>query len=361
MEGIHGNDSTNKLGMKISIVIPIYNTAQYLPETLGGITAQTCADLQIICVNDGSTDGSAEILEQWAARDARIELVHQPNAGIAAARNAGLKRVKGEYLAFLDSDDWMDEDTLQKAAAAMREHRVDIVFWGYVKEYGHKSQPVRVWENDRLFSPADMPALVSRLIGPVGEYLRRPEQQDSIGTVWGKLYKSELFFNNGVEYTDTKIIGSAEDVLVNIDVFSYARSAYYCSDLFHHYRKDNAASFTRVCKENLTGQWVNLFREMNRLVVKHRMGEEAAQALSNRKALSLLYLGLNLLGSDKNPAEKYSQIKALLREPWLRESLEKLPLTYFPLHWRAFYSSAKFKFTPGVFALLLIIRRILSQ
>lgn len=96
-----------------SIVIPVYNVESYLKECLDSVLGQTCGDFEAVCVNDGSTDGSLSILEDYAARDSRIRIISQPNGGLSAARNTGIDAAQGDYILFLDSDDWLESNTLQ--------------------------------------------------------------------------------------------------------------------------------------------------------------------------------------------------------------------------------------------------------
>ena len=99
-----------------SIIIPVYNVAQYLRECLDSVLAQTFGDWEAICVDDGSTDGSAAILDEYAAKDARFRVIHQENAGVSAARNAALDAAKGEFFLFLDGDDLLRNDALEMFA-----------------------------------------------------------------------------------------------------------------------------------------------------------------------------------------------------------------------------------------------------
>ena len=99
--------------MRFSIIIPVYNVESYLRQCLDSVLAQTFGDWEAICVNDGSTDGSAAILEEYAAKDDRFKVITQANAGLSAARNAGIKEAQGEYVLFLDSDDWLEPTALQ--------------------------------------------------------------------------------------------------------------------------------------------------------------------------------------------------------------------------------------------------------
>ena len=98
---------------KITLVIPIYNVEKYLKECLESVLNQTFIDWEAICVNDGSTDGSAAILEEYASKDNRFIIITQSNAGLSAARNAGMKEAQGDYILFLDSDDWLEPSALQ--------------------------------------------------------------------------------------------------------------------------------------------------------------------------------------------------------------------------------------------------------
>lgn len=96
-----------------SIIIPVYNVEAYLRQCLDSVLGQTYGDFEAMCVNDGSTDGSLAILEEYAARDSRIRIISQPNRGLSAARNAGLLKATGEYILFLDSDDWLEQNALE--------------------------------------------------------------------------------------------------------------------------------------------------------------------------------------------------------------------------------------------------------
>ena len=111
---------------KISVIVPIYNVEPYLRECLDSVVNQTFRDLEIICVNDGSTDGSPAILEEYAAKDSRIQIVNKENGGLNSARNAGLERVTGEYFAIVDSDDWLDVTAYEKAYARAKESGADM-------------------------------------------------------------------------------------------------------------------------------------------------------------------------------------------------------------------------------------------
>lgn len=106
---------------KFTLIIPVYNVEAFLRQCLDSVLNQTFSDWEAVCVNDGSTDGSAAILEDYAAKDNRFQVVTQPNGGLSAARNAGLDAAKGEYILFLDSDDWLESKALETIEASLKD------------------------------------------------------------------------------------------------------------------------------------------------------------------------------------------------------------------------------------------------
>ena len=115
----------------ISVIVPVYNVEKYLRQCLDSIVAQTYRDLEIILVDDGSIDASGAICDEYAVRDSRIKVVHQPNRGLSSARNTGLDLVSGEYTFFIDSDDWIHEKALERLLLAQAKTNADLVLCNY--------------------------------------------------------------------------------------------------------------------------------------------------------------------------------------------------------------------------------------
>ena len=113
--------------MHLSIIIPVYNVAAWLPETIESVLAQTFRDLELILINDGSTDGSGEICDRYAQWDSRVRVIHQKNAGVSAARNTGVAAAKGEYIGFVDSDDIIERDMYAVMMGLAEKHDADVV------------------------------------------------------------------------------------------------------------------------------------------------------------------------------------------------------------------------------------------
>ena len=125
----------------ITFILPIYNMERLLPRALRSLRAQTMTDFEAILINDGSKDGSAALCAQAAAEDARFHFIDQPNGGVAAARNAGLDAARGEYIFFLDPDDWVEPDAAELLYSAARDADADCVEFGlYLDSYDEKDQ-----------------------------------------------------------------------------------------------------------------------------------------------------------------------------------------------------------------------------
>ncbi len=111
---------------KVSVIVPVYNVEKYLEECIESLINQTLTDIEIICINDGSTDNSLKILEELQKKDNRIKIINQKNSGVSSARNNGIENATGEYIGFVDSDDWIDSDYYEKLYNTAKKYNSDI-------------------------------------------------------------------------------------------------------------------------------------------------------------------------------------------------------------------------------------------
>ena len=342
----------------ISVIVPVYNVENYLAACMDSLIHQTYPYLEIICIDDGSTDHSVAILEQYAERDSRIKVVLQKNHGVSSARNRGLREASGDYIMFLDSDDWIDCETCENAMKVITQYRADIVMWGYVREYQHTSKKVFPLGNKiSVWSDTETKDLYRRMVGLVGTELSDPQKVDSIVTVWGKLYSRHIV--ESIEFVDIKRLGTQEDALYNMMVFCNANTVVYLPQAYSHYRKFNAASLTHQYKRRLAEQW----KELYSLIFHHLNCTDAApifyEALSNRICLGLIGLGLNLAEDQTmHVRDKIYELDKILTMQHYRDALGRLSLCYFPIHWKLFFLFAKKRNTRCLYILLVIMNRL---
>ena len=338
----------------ISIIIPVYNTAQYLDTCLSSVCNQTFTNLEIIIVNDGSTDSSLDIINKYAEQDLRIVVINQKNQGLSSARNSGLEIANGEFIIFLDSDDWLEYNCCEMAFLEAEKSRVDVVLWAYSREYEDKSKITLLFDDVAVnWDNQNIKKLYKRMVGFTGEELKQPQKIDALITAWGKLYKKSIIGNN--RFVDTRIIGT-EDALFNIQVFSKVKSATYLPNVLSHYRKNNINSLTHYYKKDLVRQWRELYKRIEMHLDNSHVSEEYYQALSNRKCLGLIGLGINLAeDTAMSFAEKRQELKRLLTLPYYKKALTELEIQYMPIKWQVFFWLAKSQRVTMLYSLLCIM------
>jgi glycosyltransferase involved in cell wall biosynthesis len=170
------------MAIKVSVIIPVYNVEKYLKECLDSIINQTLKDIEIICINDGSTDKSLQILEEYAAKEERIKIVNKKNGGQSSARNAGIDIAKGEYIAFLDSDDFIANDFYEKLYNSAEQNNADCAVGNtiYYKDENNKQDDC--WVNYYIFKSNKT----------IVESIEDKQNIIYSCSVWNKIYKKEL-------------------------------------------------------------------------------------------------------------------------------------------------------------------------
>ena len=134
----------------ISIIVPVYNVEYYLHECLESLVNQTYFNLEIILIDDGSKDASGKICDEYAAKDSRIVVVHQENAGVSQARNCGIEMASGEYIMFVDSDDWVDSDICAVLMDSLSKYKTESSMCTYVREYTNNSLVKNIYDVDKV-------------------------------------------------------------------------------------------------------------------------------------------------------------------------------------------------------------------
>lgn len=203
----------------ISVIIPVYNTKRYLKESMYCVLKQTYSDLEIIIVDDGSTDGSGEICDRYADSDSRVKVIHQKNRGLGVARNVGLQAVTGEAILFLDSDDVMCLDTIQSMKRTMDAMDADMVICGF-----HKFSEVTPKFKTRT-------AVIGRLYDKK-DVLKKYIRFDVYPVAWGKLYKRDLL--SGLNYIEGR---KGEAIVPTYQIIKKASKIYITDEKLFLYRQ----------------------------------------------------------------------------------------------------------------------------
>ncbi len=344
---------------KVSVIVPVYNAENYLSRCLDSLLKQSISDIEIIVINDGSTDNSGEILKKYEKMDGRIRAIHKGNEGLSEARNIGINYAQGEYIGFVDSDDWVDSEMYNSMYSTAIATNIDIVMCTYTREYPDHSKPKLLNLPDKvIYDKGEVRnKLMRRIVGPIKSEMSNPEYLDALSTVWSKIYRTSLMKENNVAFTDLKIIGTAEDALFNIHALYYAESALLINKPYYHYWRANVDSVTSVYKPDLKEQWFNLYSYIEDFLKQKKLQGEFHTALNNRICMGVLGLGLNTISSGNlsSSFEKVSQIKVFLSDERIVKGYKEFDVSEFPITWKVFYLLAKYRASVPFYVMLNII------
>ncbi|MDD6808034.1 MAG: glycosyltransferase family 2 protein [Oscillospiraceae bacterium] len=219
--------------MKVSVIVPVYNSEKYLRKSLDSIVHQTYSDIEIILVENGSTDKSLNICTEYKERDQRIVLINEKNnVGAGEARNIGLDKAKGEYVCFIDADDWIEHDYIERMVVSVGTR--DVAICGY-QAFVEGTNKVDHHFKRRVDLP-DNPS--------VQKYAASYFPNGHIGFLWNKIYKLSVIKDNNIRFQQ---LSRLEDGFFNIEFFKVASSCIVIPDELYHYRISTA---TEVIKKH---------------------------------------------------------------------------------------------------------------
>lgn len=216
----------------VSVIVPVYNTEAYLEKCISTILSQTYSDFEIILVDDGSQDNSFKLCKEFELRDTRIHAYTKENGGLSSSRNFGIERAIGDFLVFLDSDDWFDENMLEILINGAKEYNTDVVIQGFVLDFeneGYSSN--NIFADDAFFDSENIPNGIAYA-----------EKNGLLNSSCNKLYKKSLFKDNNIKFQ----LGAepAEDLLFNCRYFTKVTSFLCLKYAGYHYVKRGAQTLT---------------------------------------------------------------------------------------------------------------------
>lgn len=332
--------------LKVSVIIPIYNCEKYLTKCLDSLINQTYSNLEIILINDGSTDDSLNICNSFKKKYKNVVVVNKKNSGVSAARNDGLKKASGDYIMFVDADDWLDSNCLEICINYIKEYNVDIVMFPYIREYNNKSILRKLYKTDKLFEDKIEveKEILSSLIGPSENEISDPTNMERLNSVWGKLYKKDLV--KKVKFIDfNKTIG--EDLLYNLEIFNDANNSYYTEKTCYHYNKTNYNSITKNSPTNIMERWDFMYFNISNMIKKVEFDSlkkvELMERLERRIAINLLSVIQQFYNTKTKFFKKYMLIRKLLNEEKYIKSIKRIKIESMNLKWKIYFYCCKYK------------------
>ena len=322
--------------MKVSIIIPVYNIELYVERCINSIINQTCSNIEIIVVNDGSTDKSLEIISKFSY-DKRLIVINKKNSGLSDARNAGLEQCNGDYVMFVDGDDYLENNTIEILNNIItKDQSIDMVLFPYKKQYKNKTVPVSLFDINtlELTKTCKKSHIYSTLIGP-GKYTSNmtPLTMDRLNTAWGKIYKRDVI--GTVRFTDTKIIGP-EDGWFNIQVVKKCKKIVYTTQIHYIYEKTNTTSLLHKYNQNLLEKRWNMYKLIEEFLLSSQ-DQMLIMILYNRIILEQFGLLKNICCSNLDAMGKKAEIKKLLYDSRYISIWNKADLNRLNIRWQLFF------------------------
>lgn len=279
---------------KISIIIPAYNIQDYLGATLDSVLAQTYQKLEIIVVNDGSQDGTAGVIDAYAAKDCRVKAVHKENGGVTSARLRGVAEATGDYISFVDGDDYIEPEMYEVLLRNVRHHGADISHCGYRMVF-----PTRVdwyYNTGKLTVQEGKQGLYDLLEGSFVE-----------PALWNKLYRRELFV--GLENWMDTTVRVNEDLLMNVFLFRKAKKAVHEDFCPYHYILRKGSAMVSQLNEHKLKDPLRVVD----ILLKDETDRRAREILENRLVYQLVSCATMDPGMQKE-----------LIRPWRKECRKRL-------------------------------------
>lgn len=301
------------MDIKVSAIVSIYNTEKFLEKCIRSIMNQTLKEIEIICINDGSTDNSLEILKKLQKEDNRIIIIDKKNEGLTKARNIGIEKARGEYVSFIDSDDWIEKNMLEKMYFEAQKKELDLVIVGV--KIIQNNQLVKIDRNDEL--------LINRIYNG-NEYIKLVMNGSSC-VVWNKLIKKEVITENNIKFNEKIFFNEDYNFICKlsekIKKIKKIEGIYYC------YRSGENNGSSKV-KEKHLSDIIECYKEL-KIILKdndknylldRRFIIELGNKLINLNYMKLdnyeVYLEkyLNFLKTRKNKFIKFSEYLFMSRK-----------------------------------------------
>ncbi len=243
---------------KISIIVPVYNVEKYIRRCLDSIKEQTFTDWECICVDDGSPDNSGRICDEYAKKDSRFVVIHKKNGGVSSARNSGLNVAKGEWISFIDSDDWIEKETYESVIKVAENNCVDLVQFGIVIEKDEKIILEKSYKD-----------------GFVGDLSESFEP-----SAWHKLFLRKIIYANNIRFPEG--ITLSEDRYFSFMCYLNASKIYSLNKCFYHYRCYSESSTHKMSEKNIQDE-INAITLMENALSCSNKKSDFEKVLINQK------------------------------------------------------------------------------
>lgn len=333
--------------MRFSVIVPIYKVELYLEKCIQSILNQTFKDFELILVDDGSPDSCPKICDDYAKIDSRIKVIHKTNEGLVAARNSGIQVAKGEYICYVDGDDWISEKLLQTVYdKAINKYNPDMVVFNAVRQFKDKQVEIPKGPEEGIYCKEKL----EKDIYPYMMYdNRQPFCTGLIFPVaWNKIFKREILINH---YCREERIKMGEDNAFVFECLYYSKNVFFCEDVLYYYNQLNTNS--------MTNNYDPTRFENNKLLTDYidsKIGGENEIIDSQINAFKAYWIIMAVFHEIKTNQPLFKATKHIRTNIKTNESLKKIKLIGLPKSAQAFLILLKCK----MFFLALVLAKIVN-
>ena len=350
---------------KVSVIVPVYNVEKYLPQCIESLIKQTLKDIEIILIDDGSKDSSGKICDQYAEKDQRIRVIHKKNAGVSAARNDGIETAKGEYIIFVDSDDFVPENAYEKMYEDAKLHESDVVFADmYILKNG-KTKWVHFF--DKPFVSSERKYLDELIKADL--FITYCPNPPSSGPAFGyggptnKLVRKQLLDANNIRF-DVRVKGIFDDIIYSAYLFANAQTISYVDVPVYNYRIVEG-SLTQSYKENMLEINEAIFASWEEFFAKYDSEGKFREAYYANVLRRLSHSIYNYFFSDGNPEKNRRKIckelKELLGTEPYRTAAKKSEFKKLSKKYKVLTILARYRAAYAIWFIFLGSKRILGR
>lgn len=314
----------------VSIVVPVYNAAQTLEKCVNSLTSQIFDDVEILLINNGSTDNSLDVCKEIAKKDSRIKVIDIFEKGVSAARNRGIELAIGEFVTFVDADDWIDPNVCKLFADLNAKHNYDL--FCYSAHYHKKGKTTTTYlfgKDIELLSQNQKEELQIKVFAPQAPIFSYKTNTRFAGSACGKIYKHDILLKNNLRFATETII--SEDVLFNTLSLDYFHRIGYTKQSFYHYerRADSAQNRYRPNSDKYFLFVIDKIQEWLQDTKKNQHFIDAANSLFVHYLFGILKEDLFHKNNRMTFIKKVSLLNKILNENWCAKILQRSNKAYF--------------------------------
>ncbi|MDO5396828.1 MAG: glycosyltransferase [bacterium] len=323
----------------ISIIIPVYNVEKYLDRCIKSIIGQTYKEIEIILVDDGSTDNSGKMCDEWAKKDKRIKVIHKKNAGLGYARNSGLEVASGEYIMFVDSDDYIALSTCEKALKNIKKNNSDICYYGHIDDYNGKTIQNDAVPNKLLYHGNEV--IDEFMADSIAQSDKKTDLPFVIMSAGSVMYSAELLNKNNIRfYSEREYVN--EDLLFRIDVCICSERVSVINEKFYYYCHNGTSLTTSYRKDRLEAS-VRIYEKLMKLPEKYLdCSDIRLRCIRSFMNNIIVCLKQEVLYKDKLGKKRVRKnIKRICSNSAVREALAEYPVSNLPIKQRLLFMGIK--------------------